>query len=189
VDQAFPRRLRVVGNCGVGKTTFARRTARRLGVPHLELDAAFWGPDWVHADPVAGRATVEAFVAQPEARYGWVVDGSWDRRLGDTLRDVEAIIWLDFPRRVVMRRVVARALGRLVLRRELWHGNRERWRNLARRSPEENIVLRAWTQHEEYRRRYGDLAAAGGVRVVRLTSPRHARRWLEGRSPRPASDG
>ncbi len=52
--------------------------------------------------------------------------------------------------------------------------------NLLRRAPEENIVLWAWTQHDAYRERYAALAASG-LRVVRLTTPPAARRWLRSR--------
>ncbi|WP_448629793.1 AAA family ATPase [Cellulomonas soli] len=179
-DGAGPRRIKVVGNSGAGKTTMARAVAERLGVPHLELDAAFWGPDWQLVDQADGQATVRRFVADAQAAAGgWVVDGNWNSRLGDAL-PVDLVVWLDYPRRVVMPRVVRRTLVRVVSRRELWNGNRERWRSLLRREPEENIVRWAWTQHEAYRARYRDLQAQGTVPVLRLTSPRAARRWLAG---------
>lgn len=175
-----PRRVKVVGNSGAGKTTFACELARRLDVPHLELDAAFWGPGWQQAEPADGRAAVERFLSAPQTAHGWVVDGNWSTNLGDALRGLEAIVWLDYPRRVVMPRVVRRTLARVVLRRELWHGNRERWRSLVRRQPAENIVLWAWTQHDAYREQYQRAAADGSVPVVRLRDPRQARQWLQG---------
>lgn len=48
-NDAAPRRIAVVGASGSGKTTFARRLAERLGIPHIELDAIHWGPDWTPA--------------------------------------------------------------------------------------------------------------------------------------------
>lgn len=44
------RRVSVVGNSGSGKTTFAAQLAARLGVPHVEFDAIYWGPNWSHLD-------------------------------------------------------------------------------------------------------------------------------------------
>ncbi|WP_245993300.1 hypothetical protein [Xylanimonas allomyrinae] len=81
-----------------------------------------------------------------------------------------------------MRRVIRRTLARGITRRELWHGNRERLANLLSRDPEQNIVRWAWTEHARYRARYAALAATD-PRVVRLRSPREARRWLRSLDP------
>lgn len=170
------RRLRVVGNTGSGKTTFAARTAERLGLPHLELDAVFWDAGWTKRDPVEARGLVREFVAaSPD---GWVTDGNWTTNLGHALDDADAFVWLDFPRRTVMPRVVRRTLRRGLLRTELWHGNRESLRTLLRRDPDQNVVLWSWTQHEPYRLRYEELARQSPVPVIRLRSPREGRRWL-----------
>jgi AAA domain len=40
----MPPKIAVVGTSGSGKTTVARELARRLGVPHVELDALYHGP-------------------------------------------------------------------------------------------------------------------------------------------------
>ncbi|QHT55299.1 toxin [Cellulomonas sp. H30R-01] len=177
------RRLRVVGNTGSGKTTLARAAAARLGVGHLELDAVFWAEEWTKRDLPEAHAIVREFLASPQARDGWVVDGNWNSHRQGLLDDADALVWLDYPRRVVMRRVVARTLRRGLLRQELWHGNRERLRNLLRRDPDENVVLWSWTQHARYRAQYGLLHDAGGVVVVRLRHPRETRRWLESLRP------
>ena len=51
-----PRRIAVVGTSGSGKTTLARRLAQRLGIPHVELDALHWEPDWTPAPRDVSRA-------------------------------------------------------------------------------------------------------------------------------------
>jgi adenylate kinase family enzyme len=39
-------RIVVKGASGSGKTQVAARLAVDLGVPHVELDALHWGPNW-----------------------------------------------------------------------------------------------------------------------------------------------
>ena len=170
------RRVRVVGNSGSGKTTFARRLATVLGVPHLELDAVFWDAGWTKRDVTEARALIGAFVSSAE--HGWVTDGNWTAGTQGVLDDADAFVWLDYPRRTVMPRVVRRTLRRGLLRTELWHGNREDLRNLTNRDPEQNVVLWSWTAHAPNRARYAALAAESPIPVIRLRTPREARRWL-----------
>jgi hypothetical protein len=67
----------------------------------------------------------------------------------------------------------------VLLRRELWNGNRESWASLVKRDPRQNILLWSWTQHHGYRRQYEQASAAPGrASWVRLRSPREAERWL-----------
>jgi len=163
------RRVRVVGNSGSGKTTLTRKVAARLGVPHRELDEVFHAPSWERRDTDEARADLRAWLAGPGAD-GWVVDGNWGSKVDDLCVDVDVIVWLDYPRRVVMPRVLWRTVWRGVTGRELWHG-------MFSRDPRKNIVLWSWTQHRRYQEQYGTLTATE-PRVVRLTGPRATRRWL-----------
>ncbi len=182
---AHPRRVRVVGTSGAGKTTFARRLATVLDAPHVELDAVFWGPDWVKRD----AAEAQADLRERTAGASWVACGNWDSRLEGTLDHADTVVWLDYPRWLVMTRVVRRTLWRGLTRRELWHGNRESLRNLTSSDPHRNIVVWAWTTYARTRARYADRAAAPGSGVVRLTSTRAARRWLDGLASAADLDG
>jgi len=183
------RRIRVVGVSGAGKTTFARELARRSGRAHLELDAVFWDAGWTYRDLDAAHALVADFVrAHPE----WVIDGNWSSRLEGRLEPgtdggADLIVWLDYARPVVMRRLVRRTLRRAVLRENLWHGNRERPSTWFARDPHENILLWGWTQHPRIRERYAQRVQSGEP-IVRLGSPHDAAAWLAREYPEERPD-
>ena len=144
------QRVSVVGNSGSGKTTLAAALARRLGAPHLELDAVFHQPGW---QPLAA-ADFTARVAEFAAGDRWVVDGNYSTVQPVVWQRADTVVWLDPPRHQVMRRIVWRTLRRAVARAELWNGNREPWGNFFRIDPEKSVIAWAWTRHGVYRDRY-----------------------------------
>ena len=107
MDEIRPmRRVWVIGISGSGKTTLAAELARRLGVPHIELDAMHHGPDWAEPDLEQFRAEVAAVVAGD----GWVVDGGYQRKLGTMVPEAaDTLIWLDLPLHVSMLRTTRRS--------------------------------------------------------------------------------
>ena len=87
-----PRRIAVVGTSGSGKTTLAHRLAERLGIPHVELDALHWGPNWT---PVAADLFRER-VAQALSGEAWVVDGNYSRVRDIIWTRADTLVWLDY---------------------------------------------------------------------------------------------
>jgi adenylate kinase family enzyme len=183
-DGDMARRICIVGNSGSGKTHLARRVAERLGLPHVELDAINHRPNWTEAPVPEFRSEVRHALSECVAAHGgWVVDGNYRSRVADVL-DPDTYVWLDYPRRVVVPRIVRRTLGRVLLRRELWNGNRERWSSLVKLRPEQNIVLWSLTQHGNYRRKYESARASDALATwVRLRSPKQAEQWLASLAP------
>jgi len=171
------RRVAVVGNSGSGKTTLASALAERLGVPHVELDSLFHQPGWTPRPDAVLRALVDERTTAP----GWVVDGNYSQVRDLVWERADTVVWLDLPRAVVMRRVVARTLRRTVTREELWNGNREPWSNLWSRDPDRSIIAWAWRGQRHYRDIY-EAAVADPVHaqldVIRLRSPHAVRRFL-----------
>jgi adenylate kinase family enzyme len=164
------RRISVVGISGAGKSTLARQLAAALAVPHLELDGVFHQAGWQPLPREEFRAAVADFAAGDD----WVIDGNYSAVQDLIWARADTVVWLDPSRARVMRQLVARTLGRLARRTELWNGNRESWTNLFRADPEESILRWAWTRHGPTRERYRQ-AQADPVRsrleFVRLTTP------------------
>ena len=174
-----PQRIVVRGVSGAGKSTFAAELARRLGLAYVELDALHHGPNWSEPTPEAFRARVRA--AMTAAPAGWVIDGNYDSKLGETvIAAADTIVWLDLPLAIKLRRLWRRTLHRIRDDVELWSGNRETWSGafVGRES------LFAWTLRSHVRHRRQMPAHFGhDPRLVRLRSAAAARRWLDEQAP------
>ena len=118
-----PRKVAVIASAsGNGKTTLGRELARRLDVQFVELDALVHGPNWAETPDDLLRAQVEPIVASD----GWVIDGTYQRKLGDlVLAAADLILWLDLPVRIWLLRLARRTWRRLRGREALWNENRE----------------------------------------------------------------
>jgi hypothetical protein len=140
-------------------------------VRHVELDALNWGPNWTDASAEVLRARVAEALSSP----GWVVDGSYHGKLGDSvLERADFIVWLDLPFRTVARRIWSRTLRRIRTREELWAGNRETWRDAF--FSRDSLFLWVVKSHRSRRRRY--LERLGRYQFVRLRSPKEIEAWL-----------
>jgi adenylate kinase family enzyme len=170
------RRINVTGTSCSGKTSLARDLARRLGLPHVELDALFWGPDWT---PVP-RETFRARLGAALDGDGWVADGGYAAVRDITWARADTVVWLDYPMRTVLARWARRTVTRIRTQEEFWPGtgNRESLRNALRRGG-----LLWWIVSTHRRRRRTMTAAMAertDLRWVRLRSPAEAASWLSG---------
>jgi len=170
------RRIVVVGTSGSGKSTLARELSRRMNVPHVELDALHWGPNWTEAPRDVFRRRVEQAVAGD----AWVVDGNYL-----SVRDIvhtraDTIVWLDYSMSVVFGRVLLRSLRRAIHREELWAGNRESLR-LTFCSRESILlwVINTWRQRRrEFSKLFAD-ESGRNRRLLRFRTPRESDEWLQ----------
>ena len=181
------RRVSVVGTSGAGKSTFGAALAGVLGVSWVELDSVYHQADWTPLPLEEFRLRVAALASGP----GWVIDGSYGAVRDLVWARADTVIWLDLPRRTVMRRLIWRTLRRIAGRVELWNGNRERWRNFFTWDDQESVIAWAWHTYDSRRERYAaQLAdpANSHLRVVRLRSPRAVRRFLRAAGRRASLD-
>ena len=169
-----PRRVVVAGASGAGKTTVAGRVAAALAVPHVEMDSLFHGPGWVPRPEF--EADVHAFTAGP----AWVTEWQYAKVRPHLAGRAELLVWLDLPRRTVMRQVIIRTVVRRWRRVELWNGNFEPpYRTLF--TDPEHIVRWAWTSYPRHRQHVLRLhAERPELTIVRLRRRAEVARWLAG---------
>jgi adenylate kinase family enzyme len=168
------RRINVAGTSCSGKTTLARELAGRLGVPHVEFDALFWGPDWTPVPTDVFRSRLTAALAGEQ----WVADGGYAAVRDITWSRADTVVWLDYPMRTVLSRWARRTVRRIRSREEFWPGtgNRESVRKALRRDGLLWWILRT---HARRRRTMGTARRErGDLRWIRLRSPAEAERWL-----------
>ncbi len=120
----------MIGTGGSGKTTVARRLARRTGLPLIHLDAHYWRPGWQPTPADEWRAQVQTFIS----RDTWIMDGNYGGTLDLRLEACDTVVFLDLPRLVCLWRVLRRQVQHFrQVRPELAPGCRERlsWEFLA----------------------------------------------------------
>jgi len=170
------QRIAVVGTTGSGKTTLAHRLAHRLDIPHVELDALHWGPDWI---PVP-TAIFRERIARALSGRQWVVDGNYGKVRDIVWGRADTVVWLDYALPVVVGRLLWRTLRRVVTREELWSGNREGVRGTL---SHDSILLWALRTYWRRRREYPALFASpehAHLTDMRLPSPRATGDWRSG---------
>ncbi len=164
-------RVIVVGTSCSGKTTLARRIAEVLDLPHVELDAVFWGPDWSECPTEEFREAVRERVESD----GWVVDGNYSKVRDILLSRATDAVWLNYSFPVVFGRALSRTCRRIISREELFGGNRETFgKSFFSR---ESILWWVIQTHSGRKRLYRELFSVGagaGVRLTELRRPRDA---------------
>lgn len=99
-----PRRISVVGATGSGKTSLARELAERLDLPICELDQ-------LRRDTVVGGLSAQTFqsrVAEIAQRDAWIIDGHYRDVRHLIWSRAEAVVWLNYPLRIVALRLMGR---------------------------------------------------------------------------------
>ncbi len=117
------RRIVIWGATGSGKTSLAAEIARRLGLPHVELDAICWLPDWQEKPLAEFRADVATALASHAD--GWVCDGNYSKVRDVVLAEADMVVWLHLPLHVSFWRLLKRTVRRGLRREGLWGTNYE----------------------------------------------------------------
>lgn len=177
--QDFPKpgsRIVVVGSSGSGKTTTAETIAQRLGIPHVELDALHWLPDWQETELQEFREKVSRALVGPT----WVVDGNYAKVRDITWSRADTLVWLDLPLPLVLARLTRRTFNRWISREILWSGNRETLKGAI--FSKDSLFLWMLKSRKKHRRDYPRLVTEpqfAHLRVIHLTSAAQVDAWLD----------
>ncbi len=166
----------MVGSSCSGKTTLANSLSEKLGSAHIELDAIHWLPDWVPRPVEEFRKLTGVAIAEES----WVVDGNYSSARDLVWPRATALVWLNYPFRIVFWRALRRTISRAITRKELYSGNRETFAQAF--FSRESILWWVITTFRRRRREYqavfqrGDFPHLG---IVELKRPADADRLLQ----------
>lgn len=169
------QRISVVGTSGSGKTTLAKEIGQRLQIPHVELDALHWEPNWVEAPNDVFRDRV----ANALIGDRWVVDGNYSKVRDIVWKRADTVVFLDYPFHLVWRRLWRRTVRRAFQQEELWNGNRETIRQSF--FSQESILLWMLKTYSKQRKRYPQLLQQpehSHLEGVHLKSQSQTDAWL-----------
>jgi adenylate kinase family enzyme len=167
----------VIGTSCVRKTSFARSLARVLSVPHIELDALYWQPQWVPRLPDEFRQVVEKELSQD----CWITDGNYSVVRDLTWSRATTVTWLNYAFPVVLWRALTRTVRRVLTQEELFSGNRESLR-MALFSRESILwwVLTTFHRRRKQYRELFDTRPSSRLVYVELRNPSEALHFLAG---------
>jgi len=160
------RRVSIVGTSGSGKTTLARTLSRVMALPHYELDALNWLPDWKARPSEEFKKLVHEKIEQEK----WVIEGNYSKIREDIWNKATHVIWLNMPFRIVFFRVVVRIFRRWMKKEVLWNGNRESfWKHFYTKDSMLYWVIKT---HGKRKREYSTLFNAARfphLKMIKLT--------------------
>src|SRR5574340_1015383 len=176
----FPKpgkRIVVVGSSGAGKTTTAETISQKLGIPHVEMDALHWLPDWQETELQEFREKISQALAGPT----WVVDGNYAKVRDISWTRADTLVWLDLPLPLVLGRLANRTFRRWIRRETLWGGNRETLKGAI--FSKDSLFLWMLKSRRRHRREYPQLVKEpqyAHLKVIHLTSAAMVDAWLDG---------
>ncbi len=173
------RRVIIVGDSCSGKSTLGEKFAARMSCPFIELDAMYWKPGWMPSEIPPFRIIVD----EATRAESWVLAGNYDSVRDLTWPRADTVVWLDFPLRVTLPRIITRSYRRWREGELLWGTNRERFFSQFKLWDETESLI-AWnlSHSGSLRRRYTEAERSPAnqhLTFYRLRSPAALSGWLE----------
>jgi adenylate kinase family enzyme len=98
------QRVLVIGPCGAGKSTLARKLGNKLALPVFHMDQLNWRPGWIESSKAEIIAKLEQIVQGDR----WLIDGTYGGTLVERLKHADTVLYLDYPIRLCVARLLRR---------------------------------------------------------------------------------
>lgn len=85
------KRVMILGCCGAGKSTFAKKLNEKLHLELIHLDQHYWKPNWVETE----KKEWEGKVKKLSAKDKWIIDGNYSGTMDIRLERADTVFYLD----------------------------------------------------------------------------------------------
>ena len=104
MDIGIGNRIIIVGCCGSGKSTFARKLYECTRIPLFHLDNIWWKPDMSHISRDEFDEKLEKILHGDQ----WIIDGDYSRTYETRIKACDTIIFLDYSEEECMKGITQR---------------------------------------------------------------------------------
>lgn len=163
----------IIGGCGCGKTTLAKKLSDKLKLPLIHLDVLYWRDNWQHVS----RDEFDKQMLQEVNNPKWIIDGNYGRTIPLRLKYCDTVIYMDFSRLKCVSGVIERVIKSYGKSRPDMGGY------CPERFDMEKIEFfkSVWNFNKNNRRLYYDmLYNANDVKIIILKSRKQVREFLQG---------
>ena len=105
-------RVMIIGCCGAGKSTLAKKLGKVVELEVIHLDQHYWQPNWVETPKEEWESVVRKLASKPS----WIIDGNYGGTMDMRFLKADTIIYLDYS--------TVRCLWRITKRIMKYHGKR-----------------------------------------------------------------
>lgn len=98
------KKVLIIGNCGSGKSTFAKKLAAKTNLPLVHLDKLYWRGN----RETVTRAEFDTYLQKELEKHEWIIDGNYNRTIGHRLDYCDTVFYFDLPTITCLKGVILR---------------------------------------------------------------------------------